>query len=192
MSARYEIDRNDLKVVAAFVGAAVVLLCVAFYFLSQAYYDDRAKDGYLVSEGRIDNVRIAFTVFVVLVGKAAILASLSPRIVGHALSAIAGLGAIVGGVATATAGVNVVLPITLFIGGALFLVLTWQSLERSRPAWAFLIAMCSVFGVVMLFGATKVRNHTGVGLYYALIVPGLLQVATVALALLRREYRERT
>lgn len=192
MSARYEIDRNDLKVVAAFVGAAAIVLCVAFYFLSQAYYDDRAKDGHLVTEDHIASVRIAFTSFISVVGIAAILASLSPRIVGHALSAIAGLGAIAGGVAAASTDINIVLPISLFLGGVLFVVLTWKSLERSRPAWAFLIAMCSVFGVIMLFASTKLRNHTGVGIYYALIVPGMLQVATVALALLRREYRERT
>jgi hypothetical protein len=192
MSARYEIDRNDLKVVAAFVGIGAVVVCVAFYFLSQVYYDDLLKEGHPVSAQHIQDVRISFTVFVGCLAAGSILASLAPRTVGHALSAIAGIGAIAGGIATGRADINLVLPIALFITGGLFLLLTWQSLERSRPAWAFLIALCSVFGVIMLFGSTKVRNHTGFGLYYALIIPGMLEVATVALALLRREYRERT
>jgi hypothetical protein len=99
--------------------------------------------------------------------------------------------AFVGGVAALVADFNLVLPVALFLTGSLFLVLTWKSLERSRAAWAFLVALCAVFAVVMLFGSTKVRNHTGVGLYYAMIIPGMLWVATVALALVRDDYRDR-
>jgi hypothetical protein len=42
----------------------------------------------------------------------------------------------------------------------------------------------------MLFGSTKVRGALGIGLWYAMIFPGLLAVATAALLLVRRDYRD--
>ena len=43
---------------------------------------------------------------------------------------------------------------------------------------------------VTLFGATKIRNATDVSLYYALILPGVLAVATVMLIALGDDYAE--
>ena len=193
MSDRYKIDWRDAKVVMAFIGAAVLAICVLFYFLSQAYYDDRAKDGALLTEAHIRGVRVSFTIFMLSLGATASCAILAPRIIGHSLAAGAGLLAIIGGIAALDRPeVHIVLPVALLVVGTVFALLTWKSLERSRAGWAFLTAMCAVFSVVMLFGATKIRNHLHVGIYYALIVPGLLCVASIALGLVRREYREST
>jgi uncharacterized membrane protein YhdT len=83
-----------------------------------------------------------------------------------------------------------VLPATLLIAAGLFALLIRYSLQRSRAAWASLASLCVVFGVVMLFGAPKIRGMVGVGMWIALIVPGLLGVATAALTMIRRDYRE--
>jgi hypothetical protein len=85
-----------------------------------------------------------------------------------------------------------VLPAALLVLGVLYPVLVWRSLEHSRGAWAFLISMCGVLAIVLLFGAPKVRGVLDIGLWTALIMPGLLAVATVGLAMLRVDYRERT
>lgn len=191
MAAAYEIDRRDLKVVAYFIGAAFLIAGIAFYFLSQAYFASRAEDGFVYSAAHIRDVRIAFGVMLACVAAGGWLAAFAPRAVGHGLAAAAGVLAFVGGVGALAGDINLVLPVGLFLTGALFLLLTWKSLERSRMAWAFLVALCAVFAVVMLFGSTKVRNHAGVGLYYAMIIPGMLAVATVALTLVRGDYRDR-
>jgi hypothetical protein len=177
--------------VAYFVGTAFLIAGIGFYFLSQAYFDSRAEDGITYSAAHILDVRIAFGVMLACITAGGMLAAYAPRAVGHGLAAAAGVLAFVGGVSTMVADINFVLPVALFLTGSLFLILTWKSLEGSRAAWAFLVAMCAVFAVVMLFGSTKVRSHTGVGLYYAMIIPGLLAVATLALALVRGDYRDR-
>ena len=63
-------------------------------------------------------------------------------------------------------------------------------MRGSRVAWSFLIALMTVMGIVTLFGAPKVRNLLDIGLWYAIIIPGVLAVGVVALALVRRDYRE--
>ncbi|MDX2091976.1 MAG: hypothetical protein SFX73_29200 [Kofleriaceae bacterium] len=195
MPARYEIDSRDANVVAGFIAAGAVVVYIAFYFLSQAYFDDRAKN-IVITDEHIRDVRVAFGVLDGVLAAFGILAARYPRAIGHSLAALAGVTAVVG--ALALPDVNLVMPIALFVFGALFLVLTWQSLERSRLAWAFLVGVTSVFAVLMLFGSTKLRDQLQraleepVSLYYPLIVPGLLAVATVAFALIRREYREST
>jgi hypothetical protein len=47
-----------------------------------------------------------------------------------------------------------------------------------------------VFGTVDFFGAPKVRGLLGIGLWTALIVPGLQIISVIALTMLRGEYRE--
>ncbi len=42
----------------------------------------------------------------------------------------------------------------------------------------------------MLFGSTKVRNVIGIGLWYSMIIPGLLAAATAAVAMIRKQYRD--
>ena len=74
--------------------------------------------------------------------------------------------------------------------GLLLPLLVWKSYEKNRAGWAFLSGMVAILAVVMLFGSTKVRNVVGIGLWYAMIVPGLLAVGTAALAMIRRSYRD--
>ena len=69
-------------------------------------------------------------------------------------------------------------------------LLTWKSYERSRAGWSFLAGMIATLAVVMLFGSTKIRNISGIGLWYAMVIPGLLGVGTAALAMIRRQYRD--
>lgn len=193
MSARYEIDSRDANVIAGFIAAGAVVVYIAFYFLSDAYYADRAKTMFIPDE-QIRHVRIAFGVLDGVLAVAGILASRFPRLIGHSLAVLAGGTAIVGSLMLPD--VNLVMPIAMFTVGGLLLALTWGSLERRRSSWAFLVGVTSVFGVIMLFGSTKLRDvltqafDRPISLYYPLIVPGLLAVATVAFALVRREYRE--
>jgi len=84
-----------------------------------------------------------------------------------------------------------VLPVSLFVIGALYPALVWRSLEHSRGAWSFLISMCGVLALVLFFGAPKVRGVLDIGLWTALIMPGLLTVAMVGLTMIRADYRER-
>jgi hypothetical protein len=210
MADAYEIDRRDLKLVASFITAACLLVGVAFYFLSKMYFASRAADGFVVTDEHILGVRVAFGVMLACVGVTGWLAAYAPRAMGHGLGVGAAVLALVGGAAAARTDVNFVLPVSLLVTGVLFLMLAWRSLARSRSAWACLVAMSSVFAVVMLFGSTRIRtivasamadlmarfqvsgiDLTGGCLYYAMIIPGMLAVATVALALVRHEYRER-
>jgi hypothetical protein len=81
---------------------------------------------------------------------------------------------------------------TLLVAGVLMPVLAWHSFfRRSRPAWAFLVAICGVFAVVELFGAPKVRGALDVSLWLTMILPGLNVVAVAALISLRADYLDR-
>jgi hypothetical protein len=68
-------------------------------------------------------------------------------------------------------------------------LMIWRSLLGSRGAWAFLTAMCYVLAVVLLFGAPKVRAQIDIGLWTAMLIPGLLVVAGVGMTMIRRNYR---
>jgi hypothetical protein len=106
--------------------------------------------------------------------------------------------------------VPLVVGVTLLVSGVLMPVLAFYSYRQSRPAWAFLIALCGVFAVVEFFGAPKIRDAMGTGvwtwvirlgapnvhearggLWIAMILPGLSAVATAALVSLRGTYVER-
>jgi hypothetical protein len=82
-----------------------------------------------------------------------------------------------------------VLGISLIAAGAIGIGLAWASWHRSRAAWAFLISLTAVLAVCFLFGAPKVRNQLGIGLWTALIYPGIKTVTVVALAMMRDDYR---
>ncbi len=192
--AREAHSRNMMQV-AALVGGTCVVLNVAFWFLSSVYFADKRSNPMLmdaVTGDQVMNVRFAFAIFTGIVSMAAIGAAFVPKWVSHGLAAIAGLVALVASFFAFRKGMPMVLPVALFVIGVLFPVLVWRSLELSRGAWAFLISMCSVLALVLLFGAPKVRGVLGIGLWTAMIMPGLLAVATVGLTMLRIDYRERS
>ena len=176
--------------IAGIVVVSTVITNVAFYFLSGLYFEDRSAIYGGVTPEHVANVRYAFGVFTGSVAIASVIASLQPRLVGHAIAALSGILAIVAGVAAFSKGMTPVLPAALIASGLVLGVLVWKSLERVRGAWSFLIGMTSVFSAVLLFGSTKVRGALDIGLWTALIIPGLLAVATVALAMTRDDYRD--
>jgi hypothetical protein len=183
-------EASPIVQLAVLVAILVVVLNVGFYFLSEAYFDDRVKRFGAQELARLGGARRDFGIFTVVVGAAAVLAGMYPRAVAHGIPVAAGLASLVA--APFAISLGLVLPATLVIVSGIFGLLIWYSLQRSRPAWSCLAALCVVYGVVMLFGAPKVGGLIGVGMWVALIAPGLLGVATAALGMIRGEYREET
>ena len=181
--------RNATKIAGIVVGVTVVLN-VLFIFLSGAYFQDRAAIHGPVSDAEISSVRMGFAVFSGLTAAAACAAVFYPRLVGHALPLLTSLAAFVAAAAGYSKGLHIVLPVTLALVGLLLPLLVWKSYFKSRAGWSFLAGMVGVLAVVMLFGSTKVRNVIGIGLWYSMIIPGLLAVATAALAMIRNQYRD--
>lgn len=173
--------------IAMLAGIAVVTLNGLFYFAGSAYFTDKG----VVDTGRMNAAWVAFAVFTITVAGAAVVASLRPGYVGHAIASVAGALAFNAGIGAFFREMPMVLPVTLLVLGATLVVLVYYSARKHvRAAWSFLIAICGVFAGVLLFGAPKVRGVLGLSLWTALIIPGLLTVATVALARVSHEYRE--
>lgn len=176
---------------------AYVALNIAFYLMSGSYFDSHhemvpgvgAVPAY--SPEKAMHVRTMFAVFSGVVAAFAFAAALRPRVVGHLLPVLLAVGYLVGAVAGFTHNAPGVVGMTLLISGVLVPVLAWHSFHRSRPAWAFLVALCGVFAVVGLFGAPKVRGALDVSLWLTMILPGLNVVAAAALVALRADYLER-
>ena len=177
------------------VGAFVVLN-VAFYFMSGSYFDSHREivRGMSVSSytpEQMTHVLMTFAMFSGVVAALGFAAGMWPRAVGHVLPVLLGVFHLVAGGSAWLADLRV-LGITLILSGLLMPVLAWSSYrDRSRPAWAFLLVICGVFGVGELFGISKVRDALGVGLWTAMILPGANAVVVAALATLRGEYVER-
>ena len=189
------IGRGDSKhamQVGGIVITAVAILNVAFYFLSVMYFDDRAARFGALSEAQISGVRGAFAMFTGSIGIASIISTLAPREIGHGIAGLAGLGSLYAAYGAFSHEMPGVLTAALVVLGVAFPLLVWRSLARSRAAWAALTSLCSVYATVLLFGAPKVRGILGVGLWTALIIPGLLAVATVAMTMIRDDYRDAT
>jgi len=176
-------EPDPIVQLAILVGIVVLVLNAGFYFLSQVYFDGRPD----VDPARISGARRDFAIFTIVVGAAAFLAGKYPRAMAHGIAALAGLGSLV--MVPFAMSLGLVLPITLLIVGGSIGLLIRFSLQRSRAAWACLAALCAVYGVVMLFGAPKIRGLFDVGMWIAMIAPGLLGVATAALRVIRGEYR---
>lgn len=168
----------------------IVALNVAFYFLSNLYFQDRARRYGLDELTHIGGVRTAFAMFSISVGVTSILAALAPRWFGHGIPAVAGLASLVAAFASWSAGLQPTLWIALLIVGMLLPAVTWLSFQKSRAAWSFLVALCSVLALMLLFGAPKVRGIVGVGLWHTLILPGMLAVGAMALVMVHRDYVE--
>jgi len=167
---------------AGVVAGAVVSFNTLFFLASYFYYADKAG-------GDAGAVRFAFALLSLIVAIAAYGAALAPRPIGHVLAVVFGVASLVGAIAGFASGKPPVMSMTLLIMGGLLPVLAWQSWLRSRPAWSFLISIIAVFAIVTFFGAPKVRNLLHIGLWHALILPGLLIVCVIALAMVRDEYR---
>lgn len=175
------------------IAATAVLLNIAFYFLSGVYYGEKSAGQGLLSNITPDTVsstRISFGVFTGVISTSLIASMFVPRIVGHVLVEGFGVASGIAAIYAARAGMPGALTVALVVLAFLFPVLGWRSLKKSRAAWSFLAAICWVLAVTMLFGAPKVRAKMDIGLWTAMIIPGLLFVAGVALTFVRRDYRD--
>ena len=188
-----DVDFQQARQLSIIIAIAVAGLNVAFYFLSTMYFEDRAATYGMATPKVIQATRTAFAIMSGTVGLAAVITQFAPRLVAHGLAAIVGITALVGAAGAGVKNFHPVLPIALGLLGALILVFIYFSLAtKSRAAWSFLISTCAVGGLVTLFGATKIRNTADVSLYYALILPGILVVATIMLIGLADDYAEPT
>jgi hypothetical protein len=193
---RQPVPESSLLRVAAVIGGSVLLLNVAFFILSGLYFTSHVT--YIVGKGdqpmftgeEETHIRVAFALFTALVGGAGIAAAAAPRVVGHAIAMLMGLGSLLAGCIAAMRGMPGALIGAELVLGGLMPYLAFRSWNGSRAAWSFLIAMCSVYAVVLFFGAPTVHRVLDIGLWTTLILPGLNLVAFTALIHIRSNYRE--
>lgn len=178
---------NPIVQLAILIGIIAVALNAAFFFLSDAYYADRVTRLGAQELANLGGARLDFAIFTVVVGGAALVSAMQPRAVAHSIAAIAGVCSLIA--VPFALRIGIVLAAVLLVVAAAFAALVRGSLRRSRASWALLTSLCAVFGVVLFFGAPKVRGLVGVGMWIALIAPGLLWVATGALRLQRADYQ---
>jgi hypothetical protein len=180
-------EANSLVQLVILVGIIALVLNAAFYFLSDAYFDDRVRRLGAQELARLSGARIDFAIFTLVVGAGAVAASASPRAIAFGIPVLAGVGSLLA--VPFAAKISVVLATMLLLVAGAFELLVVHARRRERAAWAYLSALCAVYGVVLFFGAPKVRGLVGVGMWIALIAPGLLWVATAALRKLRGDYQ---
>ena len=188
---------RNLPHVAVLCAIGFVIANAAFYFLSGNYFDSHHQ---IVGGARVatftaaqaGHIRIVFALVSGATAAAAFAASVWRRDVSHGLAALLGLFNLVAGWFALRNGLSSALVATLLITGVLMPTLAVFSHRRSRPAWAFLVAMCGVLAVVGLFGAPKIRSAVDVSLWTTMVLPGLLAVACISLALLRDDYVDRS
>lgn len=168
---------HPLVLPAVIAGVAAVVLVALFWSTTTAEYRSHTLGSFLA--------------MVVIVIGALLGAMAKPRDVGHGLAALFGLASLGAGLASFSGSLPTLLSLVLITMGAFALPMAYQSYaKRSRPAWAFLAAILGVMGVCTLFGAPKVRSLLDVNMWIALMVPGLLAVATAALGMVAGDYRE--
>jgi hypothetical protein len=102
---------------------------------------------------------------------------------------VLGVASAIAGAASFWCGIPAVLSWTLIVLGLVRPKIAFLSWRRVRAAWST-VSICSVFGIVTLFGAPKVRGNLGISLWYAMIIPGTYFIATVSLAMVRADYRD--
>jgi hypothetical protein len=177
------------------VGAFVVLN-LGFYVLSGSYFESHRElvSGVSVlsyTPEQMTHVRTTFAMFSGVIAAFGFVAGIRPRVIGHLIPMVLGAVNLVASIVAFSRDQPAVLGMTLLVSGVLMPVLAARSYRQSRPAWAFLIAICGVFAVVEFFGAPKVRGALDVGLWITMILPGLNAVAVAALVSLRGGYVER-
>ena len=115
----------------------------------------------------------------------------SARAVGHTLAFLVGVASLIGGIAGLFSKLPTTMGATLLVMGLILPVLAWRSLNLSRGAWAFTIAVLAVFDVVTFFGAPKIAHVLGIPLGLAGVIPVVMTAAVVALSQVRADYRGR-
>jgi hypothetical protein len=179
---RASVQQNYAQI-AIVIAVGLVALNGAFFFMSMAWADSPEK------EAALFQLRGAFAMMSGTIGAASFFAALAPRLIAHGFAAVTGLLEVVFGAVALATGRPPVLGVSLIVAGVIGIGLTVSSFQRSRAAWAFLAALSAVLAICFLFGAPKVRNQLGIGLWTALIYPGIKIIIVVALAMLRDDYR---
>jgi len=188
----------DLKRMAIICAACLAVVNIAFYLMAGSYFESHHEiitgvgSASTYTPEQIRHIHVMFAVFSGVVGAFGLAASVDPRRVGHLIPLLFGLGDLGGAVAAFTHGAPAVVGMTLLVAGVLLPTLAHFSFRGSRAAWAFLVAMCGVFAVIELFGAPKIARALDIGLWTAMILPGLNLVAAAALSSLRGQYVERS
>jgi len=177
--------RTEAMRLAAFITGVLVVFNTAFFFLSNLWFEDH-KAADLVA------IRGAFGMLTGIVAVTSFGAALAARQIGHVLALTAGAWSVAAGIGAFAKSMPLVMGFTLVIVGCTLSALTYLSYyRRSRPAWATTIAILAVFAAVDFFGAPKIRGLLHIGLWTALILPGVQIVAVIALAMVRGEYAEK-
>jgi hypothetical protein len=180
---------------ALICAAGFVGLNVVFYVLSGSYFESHREVVANVgafptySPEQMMKVRITFGWFAAAMAVGGFLTWFRPRELGHALPAAFGAAQLIGVTKAALVGLPPVLVVAWIVFGVLLVVLAVLSyFRRSRPAWAFLVAITAVFALFETFGATEIAGGLGISLWIALIFPGLKVIATIALVSRNHEY----
>ena len=111
-------------------------------------------------------------------------------VAGHAMAVVIGAASFVAGITALVKGLPGTMGVTMIIVGLMLPILAHFSWRFSRAAWSLMISTLCVFAAVTFFGAPKIAAVLGTGLTLALVIPIVQVIAVIALADLRREYRE--
>jgi hypothetical protein len=169
--------------IAGSITLTLLIFNAAFYFISNLWFEDHP-------DSDLARIRFAFLALTVIVAAASFGAAIAPRLIGHILGMKVGLWAFVGGIAALASGMTLVMGVTLIVVGLVMPVLAVLSWQHSRPAWSVLVSILSVLATVTFFGAPKIRDLLHFGIWTALILPGVMVVAVIALAMVRGEYQQ--
>jgi hypothetical protein len=177
-------------VIAAAIAAAANL---AFLVLSAVYFASKVS---FTPQGEVPAfdaravimIRVQFAALSVFVAAAGIGVAIAARAVSHAIMLVMTLASLVAGLCAAVFGLPGVLAATELVLGTVLLAIVPLSWRGSRAAWSFLVAIAAAYGVVLFFGAPKVRGVLDIGLWTTLILPGLNIVALVGLIKSRGRY----
>lgn len=178
---------NQRSLVVSVAAIAFVAFNVLFYVMSASYVESHQA---MTGTGGLDlgALRMSFAAFSLITAGGVAAGAFAPRVVGHAAAVVLGGIHLVGAAMAWRGGATGVVTVTLLLSGALLPTLAHFSWRWNRPAWAFMTALCGVFGIVELFASPKIRGALGVGLWTTMILPGLNLVAVWALASLRDRY----
>ncbi len=153
-------EADPIAQLAILVGIIALSLNVGFYFLSDAYFDDRVKRLGAQELTRLSGARIDFAIFTIVVGAGVIAAALRPRQVAFGVAVVAGVGSLIA--VPFAAGIGIVLATMLLLVAATFEILVWLSAKRrSRRVGVSVVAVRRLRRRAVLRRAEGARARRG-------------------------------